>query len=277
MPLLAIVTINKNNEQGVLRTIASLQPVRNNDEIQLIFVDGGSTDSSLSIAKPFYSSGQLVSAPGTGIYAAMNRGFSLSCSDWVLWINSGDEFLSGCWERLRQELISSDYSVICGAAEIIDEQTGKVVFVKQSNPVDLPWFMVNHSSSVFRCSVFSYYGMYSESYLIAADRCMMVTLFLAGEKISYTELCISRFWLGGISDLKQLLRAKENLQIDFEAGLISTSAYQYALFREFSYHRIVKPVVFSLRQAVAKLGYQIPPLGKYAGFFGELPRNIFDK
>jgi glycosyltransferase involved in cell wall biosynthesis len=275
-PLLSIVTINKNNDSGLARTIASFGSVQCNPELEFLFVDGGSADSSLELAKSFYSSDHLHSGPDQGIYAAMNKGSSLASADWILWINSGDEFLPDCWPSLKLELISSDSAMICGAAEIIHEKTGKVVSIKQSLPSDLPWFMVNHSSSVFRRSSFLHYGMYRESFSIAADRCLIVNMFLAGENIQYINLCISRFWLGGISDKRQLLRAKENLYVDLQSGLISNRAYQYALLRLYFYHRLVKPFVFLVRWSALKLGYNIPPLGKFAGIFGEPPRDVFD-
>lgn len=276
MPLLAIVTINKNNESGLARTIASFRALIDHSDLEFIFVDGGSTDSSVEVARAFYSPAHLVSGPDRGIYAAMNKGFALASADWILWINSGDEFLPSCWPFLKSELISCDASVICGAAEIIHEQSGKVAYIKPSQPSDLPWFMVNHSSSVFRRPIFAHYGMYSETFSIAADRSLMVKIYLAGEKIRYINLSMSKFWLGGLSDKQQLLRAKENLLVDLQSGLISPRAYQYALTRQVFYHRMVKPVVSAIRQAAQKFGYQVPPLGKYAGLLGEPARDLFD-
>ena len=276
MPLLSIVTINKNNKTGLTRTIASFRALKDHSDLEFIFVDGGSTDSSLEVARAFYPPSYLVSGPDRGIYAAMNKGFALASADWVLWINSGDEFLPCCWPHLKSELISSDASVICGASEIIHDHSGKPSYIKPSQPSDLPWFMVNHSSSVFRRSIFAHYGMYSEYLSIASDRYLMVKLYLAGEKIRYISLPISRFWLGGISDKRQLLRAKENLLVDLQLGLITNKAYQYALYRQYFYHRIIKPVVSAIRKVAQGLGYEIPPLGKYAGLLGEPARDVFD-
>lgn len=276
MPLLTIVTINKDNSHGLVRTTASLSPLHSNKEIEFICIDGGSIDSSLAVAATFYSHNKLVSEPDRGIYAAMNKGLSVASGEWIIWINSGDEFLAGCWPQLRLKLLSSNSAVICGAAEIIHAQSGALAYIKDSQPSDLPWYMVNHSSSIFRRSIFDRYGMYRESLTIAADRQLMVQLFHAGEKITYTRLCISRFWLGGISDKQHLIREKENLFIDLQAGLISKRAYRYALLRQYFYHIVVKLIVLYARRSAKIIGYEIPPLGRFAGILGEPSRDMFE-
>ena len=89
--MLSIVTINFNNAAGLKKTINSLQSMRNSG-FQWIFIDGGSTDISLELAKKFAQLGDsVVSEADSGIYNAMNKGIDQATGDQILFLNSGDE------------------------------------------------------------------------------------------------------------------------------------------------------------------------------------------
>ena len=89
--MLSIVTINKNNSKGLLRTINSLKKVQTRD-FQWIFIDANSDDGSIEIANKFSTQADiLISEPDNGIYDAMNKGVVLSNKKWIIFLNSGDE------------------------------------------------------------------------------------------------------------------------------------------------------------------------------------------
>ena len=50
--MLSIITINRNNEIGLAKTISSLR-MQSNQDFEWIFIDGNSTDSSLALANQF--------------------------------------------------------------------------------------------------------------------------------------------------------------------------------------------------------------------------------
>ena len=66
-PKLSIVTINRNHAAGLNRTIASLS-MQTCQDFEWLFVDGASSDESVSIAKTFIRSGDIcLSEPDRGI------------------------------------------------------------------------------------------------------------------------------------------------------------------------------------------------------------------
>lgn len=274
-PLLSIITINKNNAEGVSRTIASLKPIRHDKTVECIFVDGLSSDRSVDLASQFYPSSCLVSEPDSGIYPAMNKGLALASGDWVMWINSGDELIPSCWPQLKAYLRQATCDVLCGSAEIIDHMGQSLLGIKYANHSDLPWYMVNHSSTVIRRQTALSYKGYNQAYRISADRDLIVRMFLNRVDMEFTQLCITRFWLGGISDRLLLLRATENLRVDLEVGLISRPAYTYCVFRCYVFLLVIRPLVLVIRSSLQKIGISLPPLGSYAGALGELPRDAF--
>jgi glycosyltransferase involved in cell wall biosynthesis len=274
-PLLSIVTINKNNAGGVKRTIASLLPLKHDPAIEYLFIDGLSTDESILLASAFYQTTRLVSEPDGGIYQAMNKGLALASGDWVVWLNSGDEWIADCWPALRNFLQTTQARILCAAAEIVDHRTGACINIRGADPSHLPWGMVNHSSTIFRRHALLHYNGYNETYRIAADRELLVRLHLNREPIEYCDRCLSRFWLGGLSDQELLLRAQENLRLDLQAGLITPSAYYYGRLRHFLFYCLARPGIITLRGLLKRVGIELPPLGSYAGLLGELRRDAF--
>ena len=90
--MLSIVTINFNNAHGLKKTIESLATFRASG-FEWVFIDGGSNDASLELAKGFSLPRDiLTSEPDTGIYNAMNKGIKNARGDQILFLNSGDEF-----------------------------------------------------------------------------------------------------------------------------------------------------------------------------------------
>ena len=97
--MLSIVTINRNNIEGLSRTIESLRS-QSSQDFEWICVDGLSTDDSFQLALTFKrSSDVLISELDSGIYSAMNKGLSLASQNMVLFLNSGDIF----YDRLAIE------------------------------------------------------------------------------------------------------------------------------------------------------------------------------
>jgi glycosyltransferase involved in cell wall biosynthesis len=89
--MLSIVTINFNNAVGLKKTIDSLKSMRGS-RFQWVFIDGGSKDSSLDLARYFAQTGDvIISEPDSGIYNAMNKGIGYATGDQILFLNSGDE------------------------------------------------------------------------------------------------------------------------------------------------------------------------------------------
>jgi glycosyltransferase involved in cell wall biosynthesis len=93
--MLSIITINRNHEHGLDKTIASLA-AQTDQGFQWVFVDGLSTDGSLELARSFVRPGDIViSEHDFGIYNAMNKGAQRATGDAILFLNSGDVFADG--------------------------------------------------------------------------------------------------------------------------------------------------------------------------------------
>ena len=87
----SVVTINRNNAQGLRHTIESVVG-QQSCRAEWILVDGSSDDDSVSVARELSASlaATIISEPDRGIYDAMNKGLRVATGDVVLFLNSGD-------------------------------------------------------------------------------------------------------------------------------------------------------------------------------------------
>ena len=89
---LSIVTINRNNANGLEKTMQSVAS-QSFKEFEYIVVDGASTDGSVDVIRSHEADCahlKWVSEPDSGIYNAMNKGLQMATGDYVQILNSGD-------------------------------------------------------------------------------------------------------------------------------------------------------------------------------------------
>ena len=97
-PFLSVISINRNNAEGLKRTIESVVEIAKdfeNTEIEYIIIDGNSTDDSKQIIENFSKSpaGKKVirywiSEPDEGIFNAINKGLKKANGQLINIMNS---------------------------------------------------------------------------------------------------------------------------------------------------------------------------------------------
>ena len=95
--VIAIVTINFNNLHGLINTLESIN-IQKDLNFEHIIIDGGSTDGSVEFLRNFNFAEnikeKIISEPDKGIYDAMNKGIEASNAEYIMFLNSGDCFVS---------------------------------------------------------------------------------------------------------------------------------------------------------------------------------------
>jgi putative colanic acid biosynthesis glycosyltransferase len=94
--VLSIITVVRNDEARLSKTIQSLEKIYGDERFEHIIVNGLSTDGTTNVLKKVAHLANLkvVSGPDSGIYDAMNKGSNLSSGNFVLFLNCGDELLA---------------------------------------------------------------------------------------------------------------------------------------------------------------------------------------
>lgn len=205
--LFSIITVNKDNAEGLERTINSVK-VLNKKNYEFIVIDGASTDDSINIINS--NRGYIdvvVSEPDKGIYNAMNKGIRRATGDYLVFMNSGDEFYApDVLEKLENEDLHADF-VFCSW---VRARNGKAL--KQYNPeenITLYKLLyrsacVCHQATFTKRSTLLELGLYDESLVICADICfVMIALVLNGKSYQTLQLCTTLFDITGLSGSKK--------------------------------------------------------------------------
>lgn len=103
MPILSIITVNYNNNAGLIQTLESLK-LQKFDDYEHIIIDGGSTDQSISTIKRYTAQSRKVtywvSEHDRGIYDGMNKGIDHAQGRYLFFLNSGDRLDNGILDKI---------------------------------------------------------------------------------------------------------------------------------------------------------------------------------
>lgn len=198
--ILTIVTINYNNASGLRRTIASVvnQSFR---DFEYVIVDGDSTDGSVALLEENRSNiQQLLIEPDNGIYQAMNKGISLAQGEYLLFLNSGDEFVS-------KHILEDIHGYLKGGDIIYGDVIWRDNLVTCYPTVLHFSFLKNrslpHQGTFIKKSLFDTCEHYDENLLITADwKFFLLSICKYNSTYLKIPFVISRMEPGGISDSK---------------------------------------------------------------------------
>jgi glycosyltransferase involved in cell wall biosynthesis len=193
--LLSVITVNYNNDIGLLKTLESFKKF--NLDSELLVIDGGSSDESLSIlneAKRTIENIIIISEKDKGIYHAMNKGIKLSKGDWINFMNSGDTFfdISEVEEILKN---NKKTDVIYG---------NQIYKGKRINPLHISVLEkgiihASHQSMFFNIRKIKTELYYKSFYKIYGDYELVNRLYIKKFKFKFINKCIADTEPGGIS------------------------------------------------------------------------------
>ena len=177
MSKLSIVTINRNNAEGLQKTIESVI-CQTYTDFEFIIIDGASTDASLDVIhKNISSITYWISEPDSGVYNAMNKGVNQAKGEYLLMLNAGDELID-------ESVLSNVFN-----AEITEDIVyGNVLWLEnngcyESTFPDKPQFSffykysIGHQAAFVKKSLHETVGLYIETNRIVSDWCFFIKAF----------------------------------------------------------------------------------------------------
>lgn len=205
---LSVITISFNIADEIERTCKSIVN-QSFQDFEWIVIDGASTDGTLEVLKKYrYRMNVFVSEPDKGIYNAMNKGIKRATGKYLLFINGGDELYED--DSLQKAINYSDdkYQLLSFGSYF--HETGELWFSDDSP--NLFYKTIPHGSTFIMRSLFSKYGLYDESFKIAADYDFFAKVFKKN-KFKSVKILIQRFYKDGISGVQTPTLTIENLKI----------------------------------------------------------------
>jgi glycosyltransferase involved in cell wall biosynthesis len=200
---ISIVTINKNNANGLLKTVESVC-MQTYADIQYIVIDGASTDQSLKVIEPFQNQiSYMVSELDSGIYEAMNKGLQHADGNYVLFLNSGDVLCDNAVIANAASYLSG-YDLIYGNMILSNKRD---VIRKQPDKLSLRHLLrdtIWHPTTFYRTVLIKECQGYNTKLKIAADYDLLLRLvFINHAAIRHIDLAVAVFDVSGLSSLPQ--------------------------------------------------------------------------
>lgn len=202
----SIITSCFNREKTIREAMESVLN-QDYDDIEYIVVDGASKDNSLSIINEYRGRiSTIISEPDTGMYEAINKGIRAATGD-VIGLLHSDDFL------FEKDTITKMVDVFERTKADLVYGNGLFVDFDDTNKVVRDWMSGNYSKKrviqgwlplhptvYIKRSCFNEWGVYDESYKIAADSDLLVRyLYQADLKVAYLNAYIVRMRMGGLS------------------------------------------------------------------------------
>lgn len=190
MPLLSVLTVTWNAAATLEACIQSVLALKGED-VELVVVDGASTDGTLAILERY---GQaidvVVSEPDRGIYDAMNKALDRASGEYVLFLGADDVLLHIPRQELSQgaDLVLGD--VDCGGWSF-----------RHLRPEAALRARMRHRNGIHPQGTFYRRSelRYSLEYRYCADYLFNVEHLGQASRIAYCDAAISRFCTEGAS------------------------------------------------------------------------------
>ena len=196
--VVSVITINKDNAEGLQRTLSSVAAQRDVD-IQSIVIDGGSSDQSREVIAKF---ADLIDAwtsePDGGIWHAQEKGLSRASGQWILFMNSGDRFFSNL--SLKNLLSRGCFADIIHG-QVIEDGWFTPRPYRESLHLGMPF---SHQAFVARREL--YRRVAFDSQCLVADFKFLIDAYVCGAVFAGTDVVVAGIQPIGVSSTQQLER-----------------------------------------------------------------------
>lgn len=213
-PTLDIITVTKDDPEGVAATILSTRKLRACPGVRQIIVDSSSEPASAKIKELLLGEqcvDYLWQEPG-GISAAFNLGVSTAKADWVWFLNGRDEAhpeLNA--DFFMQTLDSSKAGIVIFQLEFM--QSGIVLQRPPLWGLWPPLYWVPHPATLIRTQLFREYGTFDESFKIAMDGDMWMRFFSKDVGVDMLSIPVVLYDQHGVSSTNLVDTRKEAARI----------------------------------------------------------------
>jgi len=238
---ISIITATFNSSRTIQNTFDSLLNQTYKD-VELIVKDGGSNDNTLEICRryqqAFYGRMHILCGPDNGIYDAMNQGVRAATGDIVGILNSDDFYTDeNVLETVVNAFEKTDCDAVYGDVHYVQEGdlTRCIRYYSSANFTRdrmLYGWMLAHPSFYCRRDVYRKYGLFDESFKVAADfEHLLRLIYINKIKIQYINKDFVTMRMGGASTSgikSHIIVMKEQLKA-FKKNNINNNVFRLSL------------------------------------------------
>ncbi|MBW4612829.1 MAG: glycosyltransferase [Desmonostoc vinosum HA7617-LM4] len=215
LPIISIVTITYNRFEDLQTTFSSVtsQTYKN---IEYIVIDGGSQDGTVGFLRENHQSiSYWVSEKDAGIYDAMNKGALAATGDWIIFMNSGDQFFAVDTLAQVAKYLDNSVDVVYGGFEsiLVNKYQTQIIKKQPRNLAEIWCEILTCHQSIFVKRKLQQQYSFDTSLTWCADHDILVRLYADGYKFQEIPLIIAKFDASGGDNRDLLSYTKERWRI----------------------------------------------------------------
>lgn len=201
IPTFSVITVVLNGERYIEKTIRSIIS-QNYTSFEYIVIDGGSTDSTLSIIRKYSNNiDYWISERDNGISDAFNIGYKLAHGKYINYQGDGDGFTSCDSLSIIASLIHGEM-IIAGRINRTDA-SGEILFespklysaYKAALLTRMPF---PHQGLFLNRVYFDKYGLFDTSLRFSMDYELLLRSYSSPESVKTTDLVIANWRADGV-------------------------------------------------------------------------------
>lgn len=215
--ILNIVTVNKDDLDGVAATVQSTKRLRACTGVSQIIVDSSADPVPIKIKEILVEEKNIEYfwQEPSGISAAFNLGVNALNSEWAWFLNSRDEVHSSLDENLLLQILNSTRAdVVIFQIEYMGSQLQR----PKNPPLWLLWppmyrNWVPHPATFIRTGLFKKYGVFDTDFKIAMDADLWMRMFSKDVVVDMLSIPAVLYDIHGISATNTVETDKEARRI----------------------------------------------------------------
>lgn len=289
MPPVSVIIPNYNRAAVIGETIENMLR-QSLSPHEVIVVDDGSTDDSISVIQSFGDRVTLIQQSNQGPGAARNAGLNVASGEFIQFMDSDDLASLNKLEVQVKQLIQQQADIVYGPWAKAWFQSGKlqlqdVVLQQQALPASrspLLWFLTAWSMVFQQClvrrSLLIHVGGYREDMRLYEDGELFVRLLLAEAKIIYEPESLTLYRLNDYGKLTETGSHADHKTVDQAKFYLAVAKllHQHPQFQAFLQHpefrfnrwRVWKDLKHSQKQDQAILN---PLFQDFNALLGKIP------
>lgn len=224
-PKLSVITVVYNNVRDIERTMLSVLGQTYNN-IEYIIIDGLSNDGTLQVIEKYKNRiSRFISEKDKGIYDAMNKGLAIATGDYVIFMNSGDEFYDA--ETVAAVFATTDDAdIYYGETEMIADDGQSLGQRRHKAPAKFTWKGFKYGMSISHQAIYIRRALtepYDSKYQLSADIDWIIRAAKKAKKIVNANRYVAKYLVGGMSKKRHRQSLQERFDIMKQNyGLIPT-------------------------------------------------------
>lgn len=242
MKKLSVITVVYNDVKNIRRTMLSVLN-QSFQSIEYIVIDGGSKDGTWDIILEYKDQlAHCLSEQDQGIYDAMNKGLALATGEFVIFMNSGDEFYD--LNTVNAVFESADQAdIYYGETEMYDNNWQSLGQRRHAVPSNFTWKSFKYGMNISHQAIYirrSLTSLYDLKYKYSSDIDWILKAAKKSKLNINTHRYVAKYLVGGMSKKKHMESLKERFHIFSKYyGLLPNLFHHLVIAVKLSYYFIL--------------------------------------